>query len=58
MAGVLHMESWTEESANIIFEQAPKVDEPSSETEEEINSESQSGEESESQPEQEGTPSE
>lgn len=58
MAGVLHMESWTEESANIIFEQTPKVDEPSSEPEEEIKSESQSGEEPEAQPEQEGTPSE
>lgn len=30
--GVLHMESWTEESANIIFEKAPEVPEAEGET--------------------------
>lgn len=37
IAGVLHMESWTEEPANIIFEKAPEVpeEESSSEAEEE-----------------------
>lgn len=40
MSGVLHMESWTEESANIIFEQSPKVEEPATpEGEEEPSSE-------------------
>ena len=34
IAGVLHMESWTEESANIIFEKAPEVSEEEVETEE------------------------
>ena len=42
MAGVLHMESWTEESKNIIFEQAPKVEEPATEPEEAPSSEPES----------------
>lgn len=42
MAGVLHMENWTEESKNIIFEQAPKVEEPATEPEEAPSSEPES----------------
>jgi len=40
MAGVLHMEAWTEESQNIIFEKAPKIEEPTTEPEGEPSAES------------------
>lgn len=55
-AGVLHMENWTEDSVNIIFEIAPEVEdipeeeqepEISSEAESETSTEADSGEESE-----------
>ena len=39
MAGVLHMESWTEESKNIIFEKSLAVEDPSAEMVEEAESE-------------------
>ena len=56
MSGVLHMESWTEESKNIIFEQSPKIEDASSETEENVSQSEEDvsqSQESISQPEQE-----
>lgn len=58
MAGVLHMENWTEESLNIIFEQAPKVDEPEMEPEGEPSSEPETEPQSEPSAEPENVPSE
>jgi len=59
IAGVLHMEDWTEESANIIFEKAPEVPEEEAETEPE---DAETGEENteseESQDDAEETPNE
>lgn len=42
MAGVLHMENWTEESVNIIFEKSLEVEEPETEVTEEPETESES----------------